>query len=443
MIQRFKKKLNRLREDPHMQEVARGTALAFALKLVGSGLAFAFNVALARLLGTDALGVYFLALSIVAIASVIARLGLDNALLRFISSYASQEKWGGLIQVYGVGIRWAVVSSFVVTVTVFISAPWLAELQHKPDLAQPLRWMSLSILPFALLNLHAESLKGLKRIRDALLVQGVGMPLLCLLLLFPLVAFANVEGAAVAYSLASFFVMLLSIWFWNNATHEYHRMEQENTSVELWESCKPLWIVSLMNRGIMPWAPILSVGFWLESADVGVFSAATRVALLVSFFLVTVNNVIAPKFSELYTKGDMKALGTTARKTAGMIALLVLPLFLGLFLGRDYVMGIFGQDFVAGSDALAILLLGQYVNVLSGAVGFLLMMSGNEKIYRNIAFAFALIQIILIVLLTPLLGVEGSAAAAAIALAGMNIAGAMLVYRKLGIMILPGFGRFV
>lgn len=426
-----------------MQEVARGTAVAFALKIVGAGLAFALNVVLARLLGADGVGLYFLALSIVAIASVIGRLGLDNALLRFISSYAAREQWENVNSAYTLGMRWAMIASLLVSILVFLIAPWLAEIQNKPELVEPLRWMSLSILPFALFNLHAESLKGLKRIRDALLVQGIGLPLMCLLLIVPFVELSGVLGASVAYALASLLVMLLSYWFWRKAAHHDAAVASDGVSVELWESCKPLWVVSLMNRGIMLWAPILIVGVWLESSDVGVFSAATRVALLVNLLLVTVNNVVAPKFSELYTKGALRALGSTARQTAGFIALLVLPLFLGLLLGREYVMGIFGQDFVVGSDVLAILLLGQYVNVLSGSVGFLLMMSGNEKVYRNITFVFALIQIGLIVLLTPLLGVEGAAVAVALALAGMNVAGVVLVYRRLGVMTMPGLGRFL
>ena len=59
MIQRIKNKVKVLRTDPHMQEVARGTMLAFALKIVGSSLAFGFNVAVARLLGAEGAGLYF------------------------------------------------------------------------------------------------------------------------------------------------------------------------------------------------------------------------------------------------------------------------------------------------------------------------------------------------------------------------------------------------
>lgn len=71
MIRRTKNKLKLLREDPHMREVARGTLLAFVLKLGGSGLAFAFNVAVARLMGAEGAGLYFLALAVTTIGSVI------------------------------------------------------------------------------------------------------------------------------------------------------------------------------------------------------------------------------------------------------------------------------------------------------------------------------------------------------------------------------------
>ena len=81
MILRLKRKACLLLDDPHMREIARGTLLAFVLKVVGSGLAFAFNVAVARLLGVEGMGLYYLALAVTTIGSVVGRIGLDNTLL--------------------------------------------------------------------------------------------------------------------------------------------------------------------------------------------------------------------------------------------------------------------------------------------------------------------------------------------------------------------------
>ena len=47
------------------------------------------------------------------------------------------------------------------------------------------------------------------------------------------------------------------------------------------------------------------------------------------------------------------------------------------------MMSLFGPEFRAGGPVLTILAAGQYVNVLTGSVGYLLMMTGNERLVRN------------------------------------------------------------
>ena len=76
-----------------MAEIVRGASIAFILKIIGAALAFAFNIVLARLLGAEGTGIYFLAFTVCIIASVFGRMGLDNVILRFIASNAATEDW--------------------------------------------------------------------------------------------------------------------------------------------------------------------------------------------------------------------------------------------------------------------------------------------------------------------------------------------------------------
>lgn len=75
-----------LRVDHHMQEVLRGTGIAFVLKGVGAGLSFLLNVMIARYLGAEGAGIYFMAFTLSTIAVAIGRMGLDNTILRFIAT---------------------------------------------------------------------------------------------------------------------------------------------------------------------------------------------------------------------------------------------------------------------------------------------------------------------------------------------------------------------
>lgn len=442
MIQRVKNKIAVLRADPHMQEVVRGTLLAFVLKVIGAGLAFAFNVAVARLLGAEGAGLYFLALSVTTIGSVIGRVGLDNALLRFVATRATHEDWAGVKGVYALGMRMAVVASGAITLIVFFAAPWMATvLFKKPELAEPLRWMSFSILPFAILNLQAESLKGLKRIRDAMLVQGVGVSLVSLLLIYPLSQIAGLSGVVWAYTAATILVVLLGAWVWHSSLVVHGSQHASFPFKMLWESCKPLLMMSVMNRAILAWAPLFLLGVWASSAEVGIFGAALRVAMLVSFMLLTINNVLAQKIAELFTKGDMKSLEATARHSALLVTLMASPLFLVLFLGGDWVLGMFGHEFEQGARALQILAMAQLINAVTGSVGFVLTMSGKEsEAWKSVHYS-AWLLVVASLWLIPIYGMVGAALAI---LLGELCKNSMLVYycrRKLGINPIP-FANF-
>ncbi|MFY9260096.1 MAG: oligosaccharide flippase family protein [Gallionella sp.] len=423
MIRHLKNKLMVLRTDSHMREVAHGTMLAFVLKVAGSGLAFAFNVVVARLLGADGAGLYFLALAITTIASVIGRVGLDSALLRFVSTHATHQDWSGVKGVYILGMRVVVVASTVVTLSIFISAPWLATaIFKKPDIAVPLGWMAMSIMPLSILALQTESLKGLKRIRDAMVVQVVAIPLLGLMLIVPLAHAYGVVGASVAYLVSVLFATIFGIMAWRGATSTFCIEAALFSFKELWSSCKHMYLVALMNQALLPFAPILFLGFWASSDDIGIFGAASRVAMLVSFILVTANSVVAPKFAELYAKGDIEQLGQVARRSAMLTTLFALPLFLALIMGGHRVMALFGTQFQAGTTVLTILLVGQFVNVACGSVGYLLTMTGNEKVNARLTLLSGITLIVLSVALIPDFGSIGAAIASSVGLIVFNLA---------------------
>src|SRR5262245_11776050 len=112
--------------DPHMSEIISGAGISLTWRIIGAGLAFVFSLLLARFLGGQQAGLYFLAISIVMVVSVASRLGLDNALVRFAASNASQENWIGVrgLVVKGIGI--AGMLSLVTTIILFAGADWAA-----------------------------------------------------------------------------------------------------------------------------------------------------------------------------------------------------------------------------------------------------------------------------------------------------------------------------
>src|SRR5512147_234542 len=75
--------------DHDMLEVVNASAVALSMKVLGAGLAFAFNVMLARMMGIDGEGIFYLALIVVTIATRFERMGLKNVMLKLTAANAS------------------------------------------------------------------------------------------------------------------------------------------------------------------------------------------------------------------------------------------------------------------------------------------------------------------------------------------------------------------
>lgn len=431
----IEKRLNQL--DEHMQELIKGASIAFALKVLAAGLAFGLNVVLARLLGAEGSGIFFLALTIVLIVATVGRVGMENALVRFIAANVAAEQPGKVLGVYRKALFWSFVVSVVLSMLLYVLAPWIGrEIFAKPELIEPLAYMALAVVPLALLTLQAFALQGLKRIAASITVLSLFIPLVTCTISILLVPVFGIDASALGYLTASTITLLLGWQQWKSATRQWHSQRAEFSTRELLSSSMPLFAVAVMNMVIL-WSPLLFLGVWESSETVGIYSAASRTAMLTSFVFVAVNSIAAPKFAALYQRGEMGALGKIARNSAKLMVLFASPLLLLFLIVPEWVLAIFGEEFKKGGVALTILAIGQFVNVATGSVGILLAMSGHEVILRNIIFSCLLLGLILNTVLIPQYGLHGAAVAASMTLASQNISATYFVYRKLGINMFP------
>ena len=420
-----------------MVEIIKGTSISLPLKVLGTGLTFVFNLILAHLIGPAGTGLFFLALTVATIATIAGRLGLDNAMLRYAAAGASEEDWASVKGVYVQGMLSALVFSSAACIVVLVPAPFIAEtIFSKPELTQPLRWMSLAVVPMALFMLHAVMLRSIMRIVAGVFVFAPAMPMFALLLVYPLCSVYGVNGAAMAQVGACTLTLLTGIYLWNKFTPQLRDVKPSFGYKRLLATSLPLLLVS-SNYLIMNWASTFTLGVVGSAEDVGVYRIAERTAILMSFVLVAVNSVAGPKFSSLYKKGDMQAFEHIVRGSAKLAAFIAAPLLLVFMLAPEFIMGLFGEEFRAGSSALVIVAFGQYFNVAVGPVGLALIMGGCEKAMRNAVFAGALVSVIANVCLTPIHGVIGAAWAASFGLVFMNLLCLFMVWSKLGIWSLP------
>lgn len=399
------------RFDGHTQELIGGASIAFVLKIFAAGFAFLLNVVLARLLGAEGSGVFFLAFTIVLIAAAIGRIGMENTLVRFVAASISEGIKGKVLGVYNKALLYSLLVSTFLSILLYNLAPWISvSLFTKPELAIPLKYMSLAIMPLAMLTLHAYALQGLKKITASISTLSVLVPLITCLVAIVFVPSFGINAAVYGYVLATVITLVLGRWFWKKSIRGWDPGVICIETKELFSSSMPLFVIVLMDM-VINWSPMLFLGIWESNENVGIYSAASRTAMLTSFILIAVNSIAAPKFSELYKKGDIKTLGIVARNSVKMMMLFASPILLIFIFLPEWILGVFGKDFKQGGLVLTILAVGQFVNVATGSVGYLLMMTGNERLMRNNLVVSGIVGIILSIVLIKNHGILGAAIA--------------------------------
>lgn len=404
------------------------TVVSIAVRVLAALATFLFSVVIGRQLGADNAGYYFLAFSIVTVLSAISRAGLDSTVVRFVGAEAPDLQWGRVRSVVNRSLFLAISITVPVAGVVYFFSNFIAvEVFTKPALAGVLKGMAPGIIGLSLFTLLAMGLQGLRKVIASVLTLNVFVNFILILLLIAF-SITTPEQAAIGYSGASLAAAFLGYII-------YRRSLQPGSGIILWtelfQSCFPLWVVVVMTQ-LTQFSGQFIAGAWVASDEIAQLAVAQRTALLTSFILMAVNLVVAPRFASMYKKGEMNELESLALSSVKLMVLFALPIVLFMVVFPGFILSLFGEGFSEGAVYLQILAIGQFVNVVTGSVGYLLAMSGHEKDFRNTVLISGPIAVGLGFALVPFYGAIGSAIATAVAVATQNLVAVWWVKKRLG-----------
>ena len=79
--------------------------IALIIKVLVAIMAFLFNIFLARKLGAEQTGVFYLCYTVLMIAVVFSRLGIDNILLRNVAAFNDKKRYQDLKSIFIISIK--------------------------------------------------------------------------------------------------------------------------------------------------------------------------------------------------------------------------------------------------------------------------------------------------------------------------------------------------
>lgn len=410
--------------------VARGIAALGSLLLV---------VVLGRLYGPEGVGAFALAQSVILGAALLARYGMDNALMRFVGQNARSRH---TLTYLSWGLRKAGGLSIVAAVVIFLGRHTFEWLFGSQALSEVLIGIAIATPAFTLAFLLAGFMKGIGRPATACLLENGSISLAAagvLLALHWAIPAVGVIAIGWAFAVAAWLVVLQGAWqllAWQRG-REQPWEDAECVSRQVFNRSSRAFFVLNLAEFLQTVVSIWIAGFLLTSSELGLFKSAQQMALLIMFILMVINAIFPPRFARLYHEGNHQGLARLARQGALLGTLLASPLLLVCLVVPQWVLGWMGDEFVQAAPLLRIIAVAQLVNVATGSVGFLLNMTGHEALMRNIALSANAIGIGLFMILIPLFDELGAALALASVLVLQNVIALLFVWRRLGIWMMP------
>ncbi|MGH9536286.1 MAG: lipopolysaccharide biosynthesis protein, partial [Terriglobales bacterium] len=163
------------------------------------------------------------------------------------------------------------------------------------------------------------------------------------------------------------------------------------------------------------------LGLYLNPRVVGIYVLASTLSAFIPIILQSVNQIFAPVIADLHAQGQIGVLQKLFQTLTKWVLGLTLPLAFVVIIFARPLMRIFGPDFESGWPVLVIGAVGQLVNCGVGSVGYILLMSGNQRRLIRVQFAMAAISVLVNISLIPVLGIIGAVLAAALVNVGGNL----------------------
>jgi len=163
--------------------------------------------------------------------------------------------------------------------------------------------------------------------------------------------------------------------------------------------------------------------------SIAYYSVAVKLATVTALALMSVNIVVAPKIAEIYSTNNFEKLNKLINDSARIIFIISIPVLILLFVFSDFMLGLFGANYVLAKEALLLLLCGQFFSSLCGPGAIYLNMTGKQKKLNTILILGLGINVVLNLMLIPIYGIEGAAAATLISMIFWNCLIVAVVYR--------------
>jgi O-antigen/teichoic acid export membrane protein len=395
-------------------------------KMVAAVGALALNMLLTRLLEPEAVGAYYLLISVVFIGALLSQIGVHQAIVKLVA---------GVEDIFtDTSVRSSINSSIII----FLFGTFIVAIAYMSGIGS---WLGGSVFDSALVAgsvvltaviivlravqvFVSQLFRGFHNIGYATIFEGTSTSVFLVVILFYfwfITGTASFHTVLVSTIAALCVSMLLAVIMLKKPYQQTVSGDVINIQRVLSISM-PLFVAATALPGFAE-AHIWILGGASDEDSVAVYGSAYRLAKFVVVPLLIVNSVIPPMIAQLVAQKKMEQVEKVLRATAtvaGIPSVLIVLIF--FIAGSDILSILFGDFYAQGSDVLMILVFAQAINALTGSPGVLLMMSGKQKVVMKCAIISGTLGVTTSILLVDSLSYTGVAYGVAVGMVLNNIA---------------------
>lgn len=397
-------------------------------KVATMGVGFLAHTLLVRNLNPDVFGTFSLALTVVSVCAVFAAIGMDQAVTRFISASDDDEANEYIV----IAVTVVLVSGLLLMGGLFVASVPLASFFAAPRLAELLWGLVVLVLLRPLGKVFTGVVRGFEKTRwkvvsSELLPHAVSLPVLFYFVIRGKVLF----GALLFYlvrPIVRIALLSLNLVRWGHWEFKLVRPTRERVS----ETLSFAWPLAFENVVVvfLGSIDILMLGWFAESAKVGLYRSVQPVARTIIFLLSSMTFIYLPIATRYFSDDDIDELNDIYKTATRWVAHGSFPLFLFyLVFGSDFIRVIFGGEYVGAWGVLAILSVGMYSRVLAGPNSMTIMAIDRTREDLLASIGALVTNATLNYLLIPRYGINGAAIATTIGYLVYNTVDLAVIYR--------------
>jgi O-antigen/teichoic acid export membrane protein len=435
------------RNSGDVSALARRSVLNFAGGAAFGFFSFLWLVLVNRGWGPARAGVLFEAVAFFTIATGLVVLGSEESVLRAVSRARALGQVSATRRTLVVALVPVFCFAVAIAAIVWFAAPSIAQLFSQRDAVGDRDAMTTYVrvfapaLPFTALYFAVlAATRGYGTMVPTVAVERVGRTAAQVALAAVVIAIGlGVVAMGLAYTLPFVVGLVIGAAALARLIRRDDRVRETGEAPAFAQVASEYWRFSAF-RGIAStfqvtslWIDTLLVGALVSASWTAVYTTCSRTVRLGSIVLLALIQALAPQISDLLARGEHKRAQDVYRTSTWWTMTLTWPLYLLLAIFASVVLRLFGPGYSAGAEVVVTMSAAMLFSTATGPVDMILLMGGKSgwNLVNNVVSLA--VDVVLILVLVPRIGIEGAAIAWAASVVLNNVLPWIEVRALLGI----------